>query len=280
MSKTNEKYFLFSIDLEDVRDMIPNGHLYKESVPRLTEQYLSFLNEKKMKATFFTVGDIARKYPSLIKTIISEGHEIAAHSDKHLPLNQLNDIQFRDDLSRNIDSLQAAGANEIRGFRAPTFSLTEKTSWAFEVLEELKFTYSSSVLPAKNPLFGWPEFGQLPQKIGNLLEIPMTVSSLGIKSIPVGGGVYFRLLPGWIINRSCKKIFKDDKPVLGYFHPYDIDTEQEPFMHPGINNSKLFNYLMYYGRSSVFKKLNMVLNTGATIITYQEFMNHYLTNQP
>ena len=155
MANTAKNIFLFSVDLEDVRLRMQDGLQYKPRVEKMVEHYLQFLDKYKSKATFFTVGDIPEHYPSLIKTILSAGHEIACHSNKHIPVIEQTKEAFKNDLLQNLENLNKAGATNIVGYRAPIYSITEKTPWAFDVLSELGFTYSSSVLPAKNPLFGW-----------------------------------------------------------------------------------------------------------------------------
>lgn len=268
-----KRYFLFSIDLEDVRLMMPNGELYKERVPANTHAYLKWLNKHNFKCTFFTVGNVAEKYPSLIKEIIDEGHEIACHTNKHIPLDKLSPEEFSNDLKQNINLLLNAGAKNIEGFRAPVFSLTQKTAWAYDVLKELNFSYSSSVLPARNPLYGWENFGNSPKRVNeNIIEIPMTTGKFSFLNIPYGGGVYFRVLPPFITKLKLQKHQTPNNPLLGYFHPYDIDTEQEKFMHPGINNSKLFNYLMYFNRNKVFERLDTLVDLGFEVCTYKKYI--------
>jgi polysaccharide deacetylase family protein (PEP-CTERM system associated) len=263
--------FLFSVDLEDIRFRTKDGMKYAERLPALTHQYLEFLDKHKVKCTFFTVGDVAEKYPTLIGEIYRRGHEIACHSASHIELHQMTKEQFRDDTKKNMNALYNAGVKEIFGYRAPAFSLTEKTQWAYEVLEQLGIKYSSSVLPAKNPLNGWKGFGKEPKRIGNILEIPMNISSFWRKAIPFSGGVYFRTLPFFMIRNAFQKTFENKKPVLGYFHPYDIDTKQERFMHPGINEKSFYNFLMYYNRRNVFSRLEKIMQ-HCTIIRYCDYV--------
>ena len=267
---TSSATYLFSIDLEDIRLLMPDGEQYRESVPRLTQTLLGFLKAHNVTITFFVVGDMARRYPSLIQQIMSERHEIACHTDKHIPLDKLGEDKFRIDLQNNIQALRDAGATNIIGFRAPIFSLTSKTSWAYKVMAECGIKYSSSVLPAESPLYGWKEFGATPRVVDSILELPMTVANLGPLTVPFAGGVYFRAFPGWFL----KVLFfaKRHEPILGYLHPYDIDTEQEHFMHPGINESKFFNWLMYYGRSGALHKLSTFLKTHA-VYRYDQILD-------
>ena len=276
-----KKKYLFSIDLEDVRLGLKNPNDYSKRVPENTYQFLNWLNKYNFKCTFFTVGNIAEIYPSLINEIVMEGHEIAAHSNNHIPLNKLTKNEFKDDLKRNVDNLLKCGSNQIKGFRAPIFSLTESTKWAYEVLEELNFKYSSSVLPAKNPLYGWKEFGVTPKKVNkSIIELPMTLGRIGFLRLPYAGGVYFRALPNWVIKNKIKnhryKVKTSLLPLLGYFHPYDIDCNQEKFIHPGINNNKLYNKLMYYNRNKVFDRLDYIIENDFEIIRYDDFVKNNL----
>ncbi len=277
MAKPTKNTFLFSIDLEDVRLRMSDGLHFKPRVEELTEQYLRFLDKHKSKATFFTVGDIPEQYPSLVRSIISEGHEIACHSDKHISVSSQTKELFKNDLLQNLENLAKAGATDIVGYRAPVFSITEKTAWAFDILAELGFTYSSSVLPAKNPLFGWEAFGESPRIVSDkLLEIPLSVRGSRFLNVPFSGGVYFRVLPMPLIRKGFLEHFSKGLAVTSYFHPYDIDTEQESFMHPGINNSWFYNRLMYFNRKNMFERLEDIMNTfDCKIITYREYASAF-----
>ena len=264
--------FLFSIDLEDVRMMFEGGERFAERVPAMTEKYLEFLRRHQAKATFFVVGQTARQYPSLIRSIAAEGHELGCHTDRHTPLTKLDLSSFRDDLSRNIEALSAAGVSRVLGFRAPILSLVKETQWAYEVLAALGFSYSSSVLPAPNPLFGWSGFGPSPRRVSGIIEIPVTIRSGFPPRVPFGAGTYFRILPWPLIRRDFAAAARVKLPVVGYFHPYDIDTGQERFMHPGINNSWFYNQLMYIGRTRVLPRLERVMSMGWRIQPYRDFI--------
>src|SRR5688572_4128736 len=161
--------FLFSIDLEDVRLQVRNGSRYKERVPDNTRTYLNWLTKNNITCTFFITGSVADLYPSLVKEIIQEGHEVACHTNKHIPISRQSPEEFKNDLDININILMKCGANDIKGFRAPIYSITQETSWAYDILNEMGFSYSSSVLPAKNPLHGWKEFGIYPRKVNDCI---------------------------------------------------------------------------------------------------------------
>lgn len=271
MSEAN--IFLFSIDLEDVRRMVPEGERMTPRVPELTHRYLEFLQKHDSRATFFVVGEVAEEYPQLIREIAARGHEIACHSQHHITLDRMNRQSFEADLKKNLETLKAAGATEISGYRAPTFSLTEERAWAYEVLAKLGFTYSSSVLPAKNPLFGWPGFGESPRRMQGVTEIPMLLSGWRGLNVPFGGGVYFRVLPFTLTQRAFKKAYAKNLAVPGYFHPYDIDTRQERIMHPNLKDNSFYNRLMYLNRNKVFPRLEKLLKAGTRIVTYREYLN-------
>jgi polysaccharide deacetylase family protein (PEP-CTERM system associated) len=267
-----QKNYLFSIDLEDVRFWMENGLKYSERVPLMTERYLEFLQNHNFKITFFVVGDVAKVYPNLIRKIVEGGHEVACHSNKHIPIDKQNHQSFSEDLAENIKVLHDCGVENLYGFRAPIFSVIEKTKWVYPILADLGFVYSSSVLPAKNPLYGWPEHERNVVIHEKIVEIPMTLFNFGITSIPAGGGIYFRLMPPFILRNIFNRKWKSEQPILGYFHPYDIDDKQEHFMHPGINNNKISNKLMYVNRSKTLLKLEKIFKTGCRVIPYFEYV--------
>jgi len=269
---------LLAIDLEDVRDWVENGTGYREGVPKNTRRYLDHFRRWGVKATFFTVGRVARRYPDLIGEVVAAGHELACHGNVHLQLDKLSPQQFREDLEENMLALRQAGGGEIKGFRAPTFSLTERTAWAYEILADLGFSYSSSVLPAQNPLYGWPSFGHEARKVTKTLwELPITLHRLPGLPVPIAGGVYFRVLPffltRWAIGRSIGR----GRPMGTYFHPYDIDTEQERFMHPDLGGKHHLNMLMYIGRARLLPRLD-VLRRAFLCESYGEYVSRLQTS--
>ena len=269
--------FLFSIDLEDIRSLVPEGHRYADRLVANVERYLEFLHRYGMRCTFFTVGDIARRYPELVREIAAAGHEVGSHSSDHVPLNRHDRQSFREDIDRNLEQLARAGAHEVRGFRAPILSLTEKTAWAHDVLAEFGFRYSSSVLPARHPLYGWAGFStECIRTESGLWEIPATVSRIPGFRIPFAGGSYFRVLPFAVVRRLFASESASGRPIVGYAHPYDIDTQQERFMFPEINRSPILNWMMYYNRAKVFPRLERLLTNGAKIIPYLEYVDRHL----
>jgi polysaccharide deacetylase family protein (PEP-CTERM system associated) len=211
--------FLLGFDLEDVRSMIPGGSADRDAVPRTTERFLELLERHAMRATFFVVGDVARRHPALIREIAERGHELACHSSDHVPLDRHDRSSFRADIERNRDDLVDAGAPPPLGFRAPMFSLTPRAEWAYDVLAELGFRYSSSVLPRSHPLYGWQRFGEHPIRTdGGIWEIPISTGGVGRLGIPFAGGVYFRLLPLTLVRAFFGRRRGQDAAVVGNLH--------------------------------------------------------------
>ena len=183
--------FLLSVDLEDVRDWTPEGPLLRERVPVMTEQVLTLLRAAKAKITFFVTGQLALRYKSILRDILAKGHELACHTFSHKPLAQYGKTEFEDDLKRNLDALAVPGTNKVCGFRAPVLSMTPQSAWAYSILAKNGITYSSSVLPGGNPLFGWPDFGEIPKAMYGVLEIPVSVCRVLGVGLPFASGVTF-----------------------------------------------------------------------------------------
>jgi polysaccharide deacetylase family protein (PEP-CTERM system associated) len=265
--------FLFSVDLEDVRSMIPDGARHSERVPANTGRLLEFLARHDKRCTFFTVGDVARAYPELLRTIVSRGHEIACHGDSHIPLDRLGLAGFRDDLERSLASFAAAGIPRPVGYRAPVGSLTAATRWAHGVLRERGFAYSSSVVSARSPLYGWPDFGgDHPRRIDGLWELPLSLLRVPGLRIPFAAGVYLRNLPLPLIDRTLRRRAAAGEPIVAYVHPYDIDTDQEHFMHPELGDSRFLNALMYRNRGDLLRRLERLFASGLRVMPYAEYV--------
>lgn len=263
---TGQAPYLFSVDVEDPRLDLADGDRLPARVPALVGAYLDLLRRNGGTGSFFFVGEVARRHPGLVARIAAEGHEIACHSDSHVPLDRLGQALFRDDVRRNLDALRAAGAGEIKGYRAPCFSLVAETGWAYEALAGLGFTYSSSVLPARSPLYGNPRFGTEPRLIEGIVELPVTLLPFRLLPVPVGG-LYFRVLPRPILRRALATLRRRGEAVVSYHHPYDIDTEQG-FTHAGFRRWGPFDLLMRANRGSVLPRLEMAASLGFSFACY------------
>lgn len=268
--------YLFGVDLEDVRMLVPGGERHPPRVAHNVGRYLEFLRRHDARGTFFVVGEVARAEPDLIRRIAGEGHEIACHSDRHIPLDRQDPAAFREDVCRNVEALLDAGAPAVDGYRAPCFSLTEATNWAYPILAGLGFTWSSSVLPARSPLYGWPGFGTAPRSVEGVLELPVTLLPWRLLPVPMGGGVYFRTLPAALLRRALKLRRNAGQAVLGYVHPYDIDAEQARFPHPGFKRWSPYNWLMYANRATMLDRLEAVAELGFAIRPYGDHVRALL----
>ncbi|HYD39157.1 MAG TPA: polysaccharide deacetylase family protein [Allosphingosinicella sp.] len=256
--------YLFSVDVEDPRLDLPDGAALTPRVPEMVEAYLEFLGAAPAGGTFFVVGEVARRHPEVVRAIAAAGHELGCHSNAHVPLDRQDRVGFREDLLRNLDALDSAGAGAVTGYRSPCFSLTGETRWAYEVLAELGFAYSSSVLPAANPRYGWPDFGREPRLVEGVVELPVTlIPALGL---PVGG-IYFRVLPKLLLRWGLARLSARGDAVLGYHHPYDIDTEQR-LTHAEFRRGGLYDRLMRANRGAVLPKLDMVRRMGFSFAAY------------
>jgi polysaccharide deacetylase family protein (PEP-CTERM system associated) len=265
---------LFSVDVEEFYPAEPGQDPRSTPLPVLIEEYLAVLRRVQARATFFVVGDVARRYPNLLRAMVADGHELACHGNRHVPLDQLTPDTFREDLCANRAAVEAASGTPVRGFRAPVLSLTKATAWAYEVLAAEKFEYSSSVLPAPNPLYGWPEFGPDPRRQAGILEVPVSLASpvgIGaIGSMPLFSGTYFRVMPWSLVQRQLRPL-PAQRPLVCYFHPYDIDHEQPWTMHAGVGGKRLLNALLFARRRSLMKRVSLLLASARVVTTYHDY---------
>lgn len=206
---------LFTMDVED-----PDRDRDGSFVPPLLA-VLEWLKSEGRLGTFFVVGELAEKYPQAVKRITDEGHEVGLHGWHHTPLDTLGEKRFIRQTERGKALLEEIIGKDVAGYRAPMFSLTSKTPWAEQILFDLGFTYSSSVLPVANPRYCFPG---LPKQMfvwpSGLKEVPSPVAHLGV-DMPFLGGVYFRYYPNWLIQLIMKRMPSDQCPWF-YCHPYDF----------------------------------------------------------
>ncbi len=240
----------FTLDLEDHR---PDETLPKR-YPEITEKILVFLEERHIKATIFTVGTLAEKDPDLVKKIHRAGHEIAHHSYDHTTLDRQTPETFREETKRTKHTLEDLIGEQIHGYRAPVFSLTRKTLWAVDILKELGFSYSSSVLPVANLLHGLSGAPSSPFRWSNgLLEIPAPLARIGALSMPYLGGFYLRYLPFSFVQNQIRKAPENDTLWI-YCHPYDFDPTEKNWKIKGA--SIPVSLLLWMNRRNTFKKIS------------------------
>lgn len=194
------------------------------------ERILTVLNEGNIKATFFTLGWIAERYPKLIKKIVDEGHELASHGYEHRRASDQNAPDFYNDIVSSKKILEDIAGQAVLGYRAPSFSIGSQNLWALDLLFKSGYQYSSSIYPIHHDHYGMPNaprFGFYPNGESGILELPITTVRLMNRNFPAGGGGYFRFFPyrlsRWMMNHVNQH---DQQSCIFYFHPWELDPEQ------------------------------------------------------
>jgi polysaccharide deacetylase family protein (PEP-CTERM system associated) len=194
------------------------------------DRILGVFSSNDVKATFFTLGWIAERYPAMVKRIVAEGHELASHGYGHLRASDQTRAEFDQDIRSSKALLEDLGGQAVVGYRAPSFSIGEGNLWALEALAAAGYRYSSSIYPIQHDHYGMPgapRFAFYPNGPDGLLEVPITTAMLMGKKLPAGGGGYFRLLPYAISKWMMEKVNREDRePTLFYFHPWELDPGQ------------------------------------------------------
>jgi polysaccharide deacetylase family protein (PEP-CTERM system associated) len=194
------------------------------------DRILALFERHGVRATFFTLGWIAERYPQLVRRIVAGGHELASHGYGHLRASDQSRAEFANDIRSAKALLEDIGGQAVLGYRAPSFSIGRANLWALDELLEAGYRYSSSIYPIAHDHYGMPEaprFAFYPNGPDGLLEVPITTVQLMGRNLPAGGGGYFRLLPYALSRWMMAKVNRDDRQsALFYFHPWEIDTQQ------------------------------------------------------
>lgn len=258
---------VFTIDTEDwfhanyEDNLFQNDSTVRSTVEKNTEVYLKILAQNNAKATFFVLGFVAEEHPGLVKRIADMGHEVASHGYGHQLVYKQTKEEFREDVYRSKCMLEDITGKAVLGYRAPSWSITEQSFWALGVLNELGFKYDSSIFPFKNFLYGVegaPRFSYAAKKYcedaGELIEIPpSTIKILGL-NLPFSGGFYLRALPYFMISGCAKRVNREDKPVIFYLHPREIDPNQ-----PRLQLSRRDALIHYYGIDGCERKFRHII---------------------
>jgi polysaccharide deacetylase family protein (PEP-CTERM system associated) len=216
-----------------------------DRVERNCELILELFDEADVKATFFTLGWVAQRHPSLLRRIAERGHELASHGWDHARVHTLDPKSFAADLEKSRKAIEDAGGVRITGYRAPSFSIDSRTPWAYMALAEQGFTYSSSVAPITHDHYGWreaPRFAFKPLPWSDLIEIPVTTAEFAGKRLAAGGGGFFRVLPYGFSRWAIRQVnTRDQRPAVFYFHPWEIDPQQ-----PRVTGASMRSKLRHY----------------------------------
>lgn len=256
---------ILQIDVEDwYSDLdIKDWESYEDRIVQSTNKLLSILKERNTQATFFVLGYVAEHFPELVEKIKDENNEVASHGYSHIPITRQTPFEFEEDLLKSIRILEKITGNKIYGYRAPQFTVNEKTSWAIDIMKKKGLEYDSSIFPVKTHLYGAPDAPLFPYHISSsnikkdepeedFLEFPLSVYKIPWvkKNIPVAGGFYLRFFPYTFISHAIKKINKANHPAVCYLHPWELDPEQ-----PRISSLKWYHYHRLYSTEKKFKKL-------------------------
>lgn len=221
-----------------------------------TERLLDLLDAHDARATFFTLGVVAQRFPRLVRGLVARGHELASHGWDHTPVHRLGAEGFRTDVRRARHALEAAAGRAVRGYRAPNYSIRPDTPWAFAILAEEGYTYDSSVHPIDHDRYGFPGAPRFVHGLPGheLWEVPVgTARALGT-NVPVGGG-FFRLFPTALLREAITSVNRRERqPVVLYVHPWELDAGQPrppmPWLH---------RFRHYVGLAGAERKLGTLL---------------------
>jgi len=217
-------------------------------VERNIDRILQMLDAGDTKATFFTLGWIAERYPALVRRIVAEGHELASHGYGHERASDLSEAAFAEDVGRAKKLLEDLSGVEVQGYRAPSFSIGVGNLWAFDTLARAGYRYSSSIYPIKHDHYGMPDAPRFAHRLGNgLLEVPVTTLRMFNRNLPSSGGGYFRLLPYALSRWMLRQVNRNDgQAAIFYFHPWEIDAGQPRI--EGIDSKTRFRHYVNIGR--------------------------------
>ncbi|QZP06963.1 XrtA system polysaccharide deacetylase [Caenibius sp. WL] len=216
-----------------------------DRIERNVMAILDLFDEAGAKATFFTLGWVAERHPALMRRIADAGHELASHGWDHVRVHTMGQTRFGEDIARARKTIEDAAGIGVTGYRAPSFSIDQRTPWAHEELAQQGYAYSSSVAPIRHDHYGWrdaPRFAFRPLAGADLIEIPVTTAEFAGRRLAAGGGGFFRVLPygfsRWAIRQVNRR---DERPAVFYFHPWEIDPDQ-----PRVAGAPLKSRLRHY----------------------------------
>ena len=251
----------FTMDVEDPD--IDEPGVFVMSLRRV----LDWLAREGRRGTFFVVGELAAAYPAMVKEISDAGHEIGLHGWQHVDLSTLSENAFMTETKKGKQLLESITGKQVNGYRAPMFSLTKQTPWVEGCLHRLGFSYSSSVLPASNPRFGFP--GAAKQQFtwpSGLIEFPAPVKDLAGVSLPFLGGIYFRYLPNFLIEKWLEQ--STSQVCWYYCHPYDFHSGKD---YIEMRDTPYWvNRLLMFRRKGAFEKMQQLFAGHDSVRTLDE----------
>lgn len=275
---------ILGIDFEEwYHPELIKKHVKKDQkIPKVfkgIEKILNLLNKHNISATFFVVGELLQHDPELIDKIISNDHEIAFHTMHH---DRIDTPNFSNNFDDELKEFKKLTNDKSKGFRAPTFSLNENSSFIIKMLEKYNYIYDSSIMPAKTSMYGNPNADKKPYKItsenlennsenGKLWEFPLMVTKLLGKQIPAAGGFYLRTLPLYIIKNAIKKYENEHMPACFYVHSWELTPE----LMPRVPLSKKNNFITYHNIEKTLPKLDQLLS-NFNFTSFEKYIDNKL----
>ena len=218
---------------------------YECRVVANTHTILELLATAQVRATFFIVGWIAERYPDLVLEIDQQGHEIGCHSYWHRKIYDLSPEQFKEDTWQAKDILEQITGKSVYGYRAPSYSITNASLWALDILAELGFRYDSSIFPIYHDNYGIPDAPRFPYRLEKqgMMEYPISTVQFPGMNLPIAGGGYFRLFPYWFTRMALRRINRrEQQSFIFYLHPWEVDPQQPRIRNAG-KKSRFRHYL-------------------------------------
>ncbi|MBI2190607.1 MAG: DUF3473 domain-containing protein [Planctomycetes bacterium] len=256
---------LLTVDLEDwfqAFSIIPVSAWgqFESRIQIGTARLLSLFAERGLRATFFVLGDLAVKFPDLIRRLADAGHEIASHGHSHRPVYEQLPQDFRADVERSLEALAAVYPKTVRGYRAPWWSVTRESLWAIEILGQLGFQYDSSIFPVRAGYYGIPDaprtLHERALKSGRkLIEVPPLTRRFCGRNWPAGGGFFLRNLPLGYHVRAIELANRSGQPALVYVHPWELDPQQ-----PRLSVPLLQRFIHYSSLEGMERKFTRLLD--------------------
>ncbi|HSJ78416.1 MAG TPA: XrtA system polysaccharide deacetylase [Erythrobacter sp.] len=253
-----------SVDVEDwfqvgaFENVIARGEWdsIKTRVEDNVYRVIDLFAEADVSATFFTLGWVAKRHPNMIRRIADAGHEIASHGYDHARVFTFTRPEFAEDIRKAREILEDCAGVKVTGYRAPSFSIDQRTPWAFAELAEQGYGYSSSVAPVVHDHYGWPEaprFAFRPLPWSSMIELPVTTAMLGGRRVAAGGGGFFRVLPYAFSRWAIRQVNRQEgRPAVFYFHPWEVDPDQPRVAHAPLRS----RFRHYTGLTKMAGKLS------------------------
>ena len=237
---------------------MPSWDSFESRVEAQIDRLLALLDRHGARATFFTVGWVAKRHPGMVRAIASAGHELASHTWDHRKITDQTPAAFRESIRRTKQVLEDLGGKPVFGFRAPSYSIVRGTEWSLDLLLEEGHRYDSSLFPVRRRGYGYVGGQRDPYWIdrpaGRIAEIPPATLRLGSATLPAAGGAYFRLLPYGLVRAALRSAGSRSMPATFYIHPWEYDPGQPRLPVPALTRVR-----HYGGLAGVWPRLERLL---------------------